>query len=119
MFFTIKKWTVICVAGMCAIFLLFGTILHHGKAVQTANYQTTAQETKSSPILIIDAGHGGEDGGAVAADGTVESGINLSIALKLEAAAQLLGWETVMTRRQDISIHDADCETLRQKKYPT
>jgi len=67
-------------------------------------------------VLIIDPGHGGEDGGAVAADGTVESGINLSVALKAEAVARFLGWETRMTRREDVSVYDEGCETLRQKK---
>ena len=35
------------------------------------------------PTVILDAGHGGFDGGAVAPDGTVEKEINLKIALKL------------------------------------
>lgn len=116
MFLCFKKWTLIGIASMCAIFLLFGAILHHGNVIQTANYQISEQNSQSTPVLIIDAGHGGEDGGAVASDGTVESGINLAIALQIEKVAQLSGWETVMTRRQDISIHDPDCETLRQKK---
>ena len=38
-------------------------------------------------VLVIDPGHGGEDGGAVAADGTVESGVNLSTALRLSRFA--------------------------------
>ena len=68
------------------------------------------------PVLIIDPGHGGEDGGAVANDGTVESGINLSVALMVEDLARLAGWDTVMTRREDISIHDEGSETIREKK---
>ena len=39
------------------------------------------------PTVIIDAGHGGFDGGAVASDGTVEKDINLNIALTAETFA--------------------------------
>jgi len=66
--------------------------------------------------LIIDAGHGGEDGGAVSANGTVESRINLDIALRLNALAGLCGMNSFLLRDSDISLHDVGCETIRQKK---
>ena len=53
-----------------------------------------------TPVIVIDAGHGGEDGGAVAADGTVESGINLAIAQDLDALLRLLGCETKLRARR-------------------
>ena len=53
--------------------------------------------------LVIDPGHGGIDSGALAIDGTRESDLNLSIALRLEALAQFCGIDTVMTRREDKS----------------
>ena len=68
------------------------------------------------PTLILDAGHGGEDGGASSASGHKESDINLSIVLKLEALLAFLGTDTVLTRSEDISIHDSGCNTLREKK---
>ena len=52
----------------------------------------------SEYTLVIDAGHGGIDGGAVSASGIKESDINLAVALKTEAIAELLGISTVMTR---------------------
>ena len=55
-------------------------------------------------MIVIDAGHGGEDGGAVAADGTVESGINLAIAQDLDALLRFLGCETRILQ----SAPDAD-----------
>lgn len=66
--------------------------------------------------VVIDAGHGGEDGGAVAADGTVESTINLAVAKDLEALLRLLGYETKMTRTEDTAIYSDGAETLREKK---
>lgn len=114
MFLTFKKWNLLYGLCLLLLFVGFAAILWQGRAVQ-ASRRLTAEE-QGSVVLIIDPGHGGEDGGAVAADGTVESQINLSIALKMEETARLLGIDTVMTRREDISIHDADAETLRQKK---
>lgn len=69
-----------------------------------------------APILVIDAGHGGEDGGAVAADGTLESDINLDIALRLDALAAFWGVDTVMTRTAPEIDYPAEAETLSAKK---
>ena len=66
--------------------------------------------------LIIDPGHGGEDGGAVSGNGQAESQINLAIALELDQLMGFYGVPTVMTRNTDVSIHDADAKTLREKK---
>ena len=70
----------------------------------------------AAPLVIIDAGHGGEDGGAVAADGTEESGINLDVALKFHELMRFLGQESVLIRSEDVSLHDPQAQTLRQKK---
>lgn len=70
----------------------------------------------SFPILILDAGHGGEDGGATTVSGNKESDINLSIVLKMESLCGFLGIQNILTRNSDISIHDADCDTIREKK---
>lgn len=68
-----------------------------------------------SHTVIIDAGHGGEDGGAVSCTGVRESDINLSIALKLNDLLHLLGYRTRMIRTTDISVYTAGT-TLAQKK---
>jgi len=68
------------------------------------------------PVLIVDAGHGGEDGGAVAPDGVLESDINLDIALRLEALAHFWGVDTRMTRRTESIEYPASAQTLAAKK---
>lgn len=79
-----------------------------------------AKENEAAPsnakTIILDAGHGGEDGGAVGVDGIVEKDINLSIALKLEDLLEVAGYNVVMTRDTDASIYDDDAESLREKK---
>lgn len=69
-----------------------------------------------APVLIIDAGHGGADRGAQASDGTLESGINLDIALRLEAAAVFFGVETVMTRASEEIEYPAEADTIARMK---
>ena len=71
---------------------------------------------EGGPALILDAGHGGEDGGAVSAAGNEESEINLAVVLKLEQLMAFLGVPTVLTRREDVSLHEEGCQTLREKK---
>ena len=66
-------------------------------------------------IVIIDAGHGGEDGGATSCTGYLESEINLSIALRLNDLCHLLGVDTVMIRTTDISVY-TEGRTLAAKK---
>ena len=68
------------------------------------------------PALILDAGHGGEDGGAVSCTGEKESAINLSIVLRMDPILGLLGEAPLLLRDQDISVHDPQAETLREKK---
>ncbi len=66
--------------------------------------------------LVLDAGHGGEDGGASSAGGQLESGINLAVVKKTEALAAFLGVRPVLTREEDVSIHDSTANTIHEKK---
>lgn len=66
--------------------------------------------------LIIDAGHGGVDGGAVTKNGTVESHINLAIALRMDAVLRLFGVNATLLRSEDVSLHDPACDTIREQK---
>ena len=65
--------------------------------------------------VVIDPGHGGEDGGAVSCTGITESTFNLDIALRLRDLMHLLGMDTVMTRDTDRSIHTGG-ETIAARK---
>lgn len=72
--------------------------------------------SSSAETVLIDPGHGGEDGGASAADGTLEKTINLAIALNLRDMLTIFGLPVEMTRDTDVSIHDDGCTTTRQMK---
>ncbi|MDR2606617.1 MAG: N-acetylmuramoyl-L-alanine amidase [Oscillospiraceae bacterium] len=64
---------------------------------------------------IIDAGHGGADGGAVEGD-VIESQLNLQVALKLDALMGLFGKTAILTRDSNELDYPADADTLRKMK---
>lgn len=80
----------------------------------------SAAEASSMPItqktVIVDAGHGGDDGGAIGIDGTIEKDINLDIALKLEKILKFYGFNVIMTRTQDVMTCDDGLDSLRKRK---
>lgn len=68
-----------------------------------------------APHILIDAGHGGEDGGAVASDGTVEKDINLAVACCLRDLLRVMGYRVSMTRETDTMVH-TEGVTQRERK---
>ncbi len=69
------------------------------------------------PIIVIDPGHGGIDGGAQAVDGTCEKNINLSIGLMLRDMLNKEGISVVMTREEDEGLHEKSLDgTIRTLK---
>ncbi len=66
--------------------------------------------------LILDAGHGGMDGGAVAADGSTESHINLQITRRLASLLLFLGQESTMTRTDESDLSSPDASSIRDQK---
>lgn len=61
--------------------------------------------TQNRHCIILDAGHGGEDGGAVSCTGVYEKKLNLEISLKLQDLFHLLGYNAKMIRSSDCSVH--------------
>lgn len=99
---------------------LLGTLLLLVLALSRLN---SLMEPAASPValrntrpLVLDAGHGGEDGGAVSLTGVPESQINLAIVLKLRDVLGLYGVDPVVLREEDVSLHDESADTLREKK---
>lgn len=100
-----------------AMLLLAATLLAMGGAMLARTGEAAVfSPEETARVVVIDAGHGGVDGGAVARDGTVESGINLAVALRLRELFRFCGVEPLMTREADISIHSEDAVTIRQQK---
>ena len=74
------------------------------------------EQNANSPVIVIDAGHGGEDGGAIGANGVYEKDINLSIAFDLYYLLKASGHSVVMTRDKDILLYDKTIDYKGRKK---
>lgn len=98
---------IIILAVLIIVVMVSGIIV---KTYPVLNYNV------SLPKVIIDAGHGGEDGGAIGYGGLIEKDVNLSISLYLKDIFTLNGFEVIMTRQEDLSIYDDGKNTIRKKK---
>lgn len=103
--------------SMLPVYLL--VLLAFLYSAQLISYSATTM-AESMPIehrtcFIIDAGHGGVDGGATSCSGILESKYNLDIALRLNDLMHLLGLKTQMIRTDDISVY-TEGETIAAKK---
>lgn len=86
------------------------------QTVVTRNVLRASAYAAQQPYtVVIDAGHGGDDGGAVGISGTLESQINLSVALRLEQVLRLCGIKTSMVRTQDLSV-ETEGTSISEKK---
>ena len=101
--------TLLYVLVFCGI-ILFG--IWSGR---TADVLAENVPLQNRHCFIIDAGHGGPDGGAVSCTGVYESHINLEIALRLNDLMHLLGYETKMIRTTDVSVYTSG-DTIAGKK---
>ena len=70
----------------------------------------------STPYIVIDAGHGGEDGGAIGINGGYEKDVNLAVALILRDILTEKGLNVIMTRSEDILLYDKDSDYEGHKK---
>lgn len=100
------------------ICILLSTVLFFSVVVINKTNKVSSDNLINNdiPLIIIDAGHGGEDGGAVVNDDIYEKDINLTIAQKANEILSFLGFNTQMVRETDILIYDSNSRTQRQKK---
>ena len=75
--------------------------------------QLLASKTKAPMTLVVDAGHGGPDGGAEGADGTLEADLNLAVAKAVKREGVKRGYQIIMTRDSEEGLYEA--ENLEKK----
>lgn len=97
---------------LCAYLLVFGFISTYDEPIKAI----PADSGAGLPVIILDAGHGGIDSGCVSINGAEEKDINLSIMLKLREMLRAAGFDTVITRDSDKSIHDIGITGLGKQK---
>ncbi len=92
--------------------LMVGSSLGFSHAITAAAQQ---ELLKSQVTIVLDPGHGGEDGGAISCTGVAESQINLEISLRIHDLLHLLGYNTTMIRDTDTSVYTQG-DTISQRK---
>ncbi len=98
--------------SVCVLFTFMGNSF----CKEAPLYAATGAQKRKTLTLIIDAGHGGEDGGAVGINGEFEKDLNLKIAFALRDMALSAGYDTVMTRTEDILLYDRNVDYKGRKK---
>lgn len=88
------------VISVLLIIVIFASVIVKG-------YDSTDTEISSTPtrVIVIDAGHGGEDPGAIGVDGVYEKDLNLSIAMTLGEELKSKGYTVVYTRTEDKMLY--------------
>ena len=96
-----------------AFFIIAAPFLYfpEGEIVSASSINITENN-----VILLDAGHGGEDGGAIGVGGIIEKDINLSITLKTAEFLEFLGYDVEFTRKTDKMTCDEGLKTQREKK---
>lgn len=98
----------------CAIVLL--CIMYFFPYKESNNIPTSTESEQKYTTVILDAGHGGEDGGTQTASGILEKNLNLKIAELIKKELEDNGINVVMTRSEDKLLYDTNADYKGQKK---
>ncbi len=102
---------------LSAVFLFSAAVIGHLQNEQTKTAFVSADIPDK--CIIIDAGHGGEDGGCVSDNGVLEKDINLEVSKKISEILKAMGYNAVLTRNEDKMLYDmyGDNYEGRKKTY--
>ena len=110
----LKKITgILCCATVSYIFLL---AISHSDRVAVATKSDSLKITPEKQIVVLDPGHGGEDGRCTSINGKNEKDINLAVSNNLRDMLNVMGLEVKCTRTTDISIYDKGVKGTRKQK---
>lgn len=106
-----RTGVILLVCALTASSVYFG-----GARLQRAVSTMTGTKPDQPPVVVLDAGHGGIDGGCSSVNGIPEKGINLNILLYLRDLLRVNGYTVAVTRDTDRSIHDDGVEGIANQK---
>ena len=106
----LRKALLCCGGFLCAAFAF------HALTTGLPAISAFSAAEKPPETVVIDPGHGGEDGGAVSPGGVQESHINLAVSKQLRDLLRFAGVPTAMTREEDVTICDEGLGTIRARK---
>jgi N-acetylmuramoyl-L-alanine amidase len=99
-----------------ALCMVLAVVMVHSAVASIRAITTRIVDIEQLPVIVLDAGHGGMDGGATGSGGLMEKEINLAITLKLRDMLAACGFTVVLTREDDRSIHDEGISGIRRQK---
>lgn len=92
---------------MACLLLVCFYLLSRQAAVISVNQTERGTQKAASPLILVDAGHGGSDPGMIGVGGLEEKGINLSISLLLRDTLEKSRYSVIMTREEDKGLYDS------------
>ena len=107
MFISLKKKSIIsvlCVLCIMAIVVVYFTTIKPAFVPKTAH------------TIVIDAGHGGRDGGAIGVSGTTESELNLMYAKQLSSLCKEYGMKVILTRSDMNGLYDENASNKKKSE---
>lgn len=120
---SIKRVIPMVVFLACSVVICFATV---GLFLLSGGHLSTEQPPMPEPpvqqpeqpayTVVIDAGHGGEDGGTVGVTGLVEKDLNLDVAKRLSSLLEQNGVRVIMTRTEDVLLYDRNTDYEGRKK---
>ncbi len=115
-----KKQVFSCrfLAFLLFLSILFAILFGVAEATRPKKELDVLNNENSSPpkTVILDAGHGGEDGGASSKDGLLEKDLNLALALAMRDILTANGVKVVLTRETDTLLYDRNVDFQGRKK---
>ena len=93
------------------LLLLLGMIIVSRKLSQLVTSENVQAQKE---VVVIDAGHGGDDPGKVGINNALEKDINLQIAEKVKRHLEKNGIEVVMTREDDV-MEETKLEDMKKR----
>lgn len=112
-----KKYVVLSYVLFILLFLLIAVIfIFLSMRIDLYTPSLILNAPQAMPTIIIDAGHGGEDGGAIGKNGVYEKELNLEISMLLSSMLTERGYDVVLTRSEDILLYDKNSDYKGRKK---
>ncbi|HCG35939.1 MAG TPA: N-acetylmuramoyl-L-alanine amidase [Clostridiales bacterium] len=104
-------------AYLCTLLLGAGLFSSAFPAMSAYTPAVTPTQTER-PIVVLDAGHGGIDSGCTS-EGVEEKYLNLSLARYVAEYLILYDVDVIMTRTEDVSLHEAGASSRKRSDVQT
>ncbi len=103
------------IAIFSAVFIVYCAVTS-SLLVNTDEAESASADAEKKKVILLDPGHGGEDGGAVGVNGVLEKDLNLMISQTLYDLFRFSGYDVRATRDEDVMLYDRNADYKGRKK---